>query len=96
MAGASQPGQSPTDIDGRTVITTVVPVSSTLSMMTLGGIIAVGLNPRAMPPTPLLTRQAGTRTSAKLSQSQFSTPITPSGGQFSMLFHMQPAVELLR
>ena len=57
MAGAApQPGQPPTDVEERTVITTGVPVLSTLSMTTPGGIKAVGLNPRTMLPIPLLTR----------------------------------------
>ena len=81
-----QSGHVPTAVDERTVITTAVPVSSTLSITTPGGIKAVGLNPRAMLPIPLLTRRADTRTSAKLSQSPYSTPVHTANSLLSLSF----------
>jgi hypothetical protein len=91
-----QPGQVPTDVDERTVITNAVPVSSTLSMTTPGGIKAVGLNLRAMLPIPLLTRRAGTRTSAKLSQTLQSTPSLRATLVRNLATNRPPTRSLLR
>jgi type II secretory pathway component PulK len=60
-------------------------------MTTPGGITAVGLNPRAMLPIPLLTRQVDTQTSAKLSQSQYSTPIH-TVGELRLVLGMTDAI----